>query len=108
MNRKLDSFFNPKSIALVGASQKEDSVGYRLLSNIIKSEFSGNIYPINPKYDLCQGIRCFKQVQDLPEIPQLVMIAIPAKLVLQNIKDCVNFGVKNFYIISSGFGELGE
>ncbi len=107
MNRKLDAFFYPKSIAVVGASEKADTVGYRLLDNIKSCGYEGAIYPINPKYTECQGLQCFARVQDLDEIPNLVMVAIPAKAVLQNVKECAEFGVKNFYIISSGFGELG-
>ncbi len=107
MNRKLDTFFYPKSIAIIGASNKVDTVGYRLLYNVKNCGYEGAVYPINPKYTECQGLQCFSRVQDLDEIPQLVMIAIPAKAVLQTIKECAKFGVKNFYIISSGFGELG-
>ena len=74
---------------------------------VLANSNEGAIYPINPKYAECQGLQCFACVQDLDEIPNLVMVAIPAKAVLQNVKECAEFGVKNFYIISSGFGELG-
>ena len=108
MNRNLQTLLNPKSIALIGASNKIDSVGYRLLNNIINGGYGGKIYPINPKYDNCQNLKCYKSINDLPQIPQLVIIAIPAKSVFETIVQCKDFGVQNFYIITSGFGELNQ
>ena len=62
MTKNLTKMFNPKSIAIVGASQKPDSVGLRLINNIINSNFSGDIYPVNPKYDEILGKKCYKSV----------------------------------------------
>jgi len=108
MNRKLDTLLNPKSIAIVGASQTIDSVGYRLLNNILDGNYKGKVYPINPKYDECLGLKCYKSIFDLDIIPDLVIIAIPAKIVLDTLKNATKHGVKNYYIITAGFSELGE
>ncbi len=107
MNRKLNQLLSPTSIAILGASNKEDSVGSRLVKNIIEGNYKGQVFPINPKYQKCQGIKCYPSVKKLPLIPDLLIIAIPAKAVFDAIKECNEFGIKNFYIISSGFSELG-
>ena len=107
MAKNLTKMFNPKSIAIVGASQKPDSVGLRLINNIINSDFSGDIYPVNPKYDEILGKKCYKSVCELPKIPDLSIIAIPAIAVYENIVQSAKVGIKNFYIISAGFGEMG-
>ena len=108
MNRKIDTLLSPKSIAIIGASQNEDSVGFRLLNNILNGNYKGKVYPINPKYDECLGLKCFKNITELDVIPDLAIIAIPAKLVLDTIKNTFKHGIKNYYIISAGFSELGE
>ena len=108
MNRNLQNFLNPKSIAIIGASNKLDTVGYLLLNNIIIGGYEGKIFPINPKYTDCQNLKCYKSVEDLPTTPDLVMIAIPARAVLDTVKQCDICGIKNMYIITAGFGELGQ
>jgi len=107
MAKNLTKMLNPKSIAIVGASPKNDSVGLRLLNNIINSDFRGDIYPVNPKYDEILGKKCYKSVSDLPKTPDLSIIAIPAVAVYENIVQSAKVGIKNFYIISAGFGEMG-
>ncbi len=107
MAKNLTKMLNPKSIAIIGASQKPDSVGFRLINNIINSEFCGDIYLVNPKYDEILGKKCYKSVCDLPKTPDLSIIAIPAVAVYENIVQSTKVGIKNFYIISAGFGEMG-
>lgn len=108
MSRNLEKLFYPKSIAILGASQTNGSVGFRLMENLTQCQFEGQIYPINPKYKQCFGLKCYATINDLKCIPDLVIIAIPAKFVFDNIKICAEMGIKNFYIISSGFGETSS
>lgn len=107
MSKNLEKLFNPKSIAIVGASQKPDSVSYKLMNNIIEGGYTGKIFPVNPKYADIFKHKCYASIEQLPQVPDLSIIAIPAGAVYDNIVQSAKFGVQNFYVISSGFGELG-
>lgn len=104
----LDHFFLPKNIALIGASEKEGSVGKTLLTNLIASTFGGKIFPINPNHASILGLKTYPSILDLPEKVDLVIIAIPAKLVPKVIEECVRVKVSAAIIISSGFKEIGK
>jgi acetyl coenzyme A synthetase (ADP forming)-like protein len=102
----LDKFFNPQSVAIVGATPKEGKVGRVILENFIK-KFKGRIYPINPHYEEIMGLKCYKSVKDVPEVPDLVVVAIPAPGVPQAVREAAEKGVKAAVIISGGFSETG-
>ncbi|GAA5819713.1 MAG: acetate--CoA ligase family protein [Methanobrevibacter sp. CfCl-M3] len=103
----LSEMFNPRSVAVIGASNSENKVGYIVVDNIVKEGYKGKIYPINPKSDEIQGIKSYKSVGDLPEVPELVVISIPSPFVNQAIKECGECGVKNMVVITAGFKEVG-
>ncbi|MCQ2977594.1 MAG: acetate--CoA ligase family protein [archaeon] len=103
----LDKMFKPDSVAVVGASNSEGKVGYIILDNIVNDGFKGKVYPINPKDDEVQGLKAYKNVSDLPEVPDLVIISIPSKFVNPVVKECGEFGVKNLVVITAGFKEVG-
>lgn len=102
-----NELFNPQSIALVGASHLPGKLGFDILSNLKNLGFKGKIYPINPKGGEVLGLKVFATVNDLPEVPDLVLIVIPAPLVNDAVKDCGEKGVKNVVVISAGFKETG-
>ena len=101
-------FFNPKSVAVIGATNTPNSVGNTLMHNLDVGEFPGKLYPVNPKYDALFDRKCFPTVADIPEPVDLVIIITPAKTVPKLIDQCVNKGIKAAIIISAGFKELGE
>jgi acetyltransferase len=103
----LDFMFAPKSVALIGASEKEGSVGRTLLWNLISHPFGGTVFPINPKRKNVLGIRAYSSIQDLPEAIDLAVIATPAVTVPNIIRECVAAKVKGAIIISAGFREIG-
>ncbi|MDD2822763.1 MAG: acetate--CoA ligase family protein [Candidatus Daviesbacteria bacterium] len=107
MPRNLSALFNPKSVAIVGASDTPNKVGSIILKNIINSKFSGQIYPINPGSEIVQGLKCYKSVSDLPEIPDLAIIAIPASKNLEVLNQIGEKGIKNVLTIAAGFKEAG-
>lgn len=76
LHTTLDSLLKPKSITILGASKRKDSVGDWALTNLIKGGYKGAIYPINPSYDSIQNIKCYERIRDLPEIPDLVIFAV--------------------------------
>jgi len=103
-----ESFFNPKSVAIVGASQQKGKVGYEILRNMIDAGFEGKIFPINPKAQSIEGIKCHPDVESIGETPDLVIIIIPAKIVPAIMQQCAKIGVKSVIIITAGFKEVGE
>jgi len=103
----LDSLFRPKSVAVIGASSKELSIGNRVIKNLIDFGFKGDIFPINPKADEIRGLKAYKSIMDCPDNIDVVHMVIPAKFVPQAMEDCGKKGVKNVIINSGGFSEIG-
>ncbi|MEM4005046.1 MAG: CoA-binding protein, partial [Desulfurococcaceae archaeon] len=103
---KLLEFFQPESVAIIGATPKEGKVGRAILENFIK-KFKGRIYPVNPQYDEILGLKCYRNIKDLPESPDLAVIAIPAQHVPSALMELGEKGCKAAIIISGGFRETG-
>ncbi|MFN4337102.1 MAG: GNAT family N-acetyltransferase [Candidatus Nitrosocaldus sp.] len=102
----LSTLFNPRSIAVVGASDEQGTVGWRLMKNLM--EYKGNVYPVNIRKDEVLGVKAYKSVGDLPEKVDLAVIATPAPTVPGIVEQCGESGIKNLIIISAGFREVGE
>jgi acetyltransferase len=103
----LDPIFKPRSVALVGASERAGSVGRNVLWNLLSSPFGGTIYPINPKRFNVLGIRTYASVCELPEVPDLVVITTPAVSVPALLRESVEIGIPGGIVISAGFKETG-
>lgn len=104
----LDFFFTPKSVAIVGASNREGSMGHVFMSNITQAGFEGDIYPINPKEDEVFGLKAYKNVKDIPAHVDLAVVLVPARFVPEVMADCGKKGIKGAVVITSGFSEVGE
>jgi acetate---CoA ligase (ADP-forming) len=105
--RDLTPFFCPRSIAVVGASRKEGSVGHALVRNLIYGGYTGVIYPINPNAKGIQGIPCFPDLNALPDPPDLVVAVVPAPFVERVLLQAAEFGSRHVLVISAGFKEIG-
>ena len=105
---KLEAFFNPKSVAVIGASREPRKVGHRILRNILDYGFKGEIYPVNPNAEEVLGCRCYKSILDIPSEVDLSIIAVPAKIVPSVAEQCGVKGVKGIVVISAGFSETGR
>ena len=103
----LESLFRPKSVAVIGASSKELSIGNRVIKNLIDFGFKGGIYPINPKADEIRGLKAYASIMECPDNIDVVHMVIPAKFVPMAMDDCGKKGVKNVIINSGGFSETG-
>jgi acetyl coenzyme A synthetase (ADP forming)-like protein len=103
----LDSFFKPQSVAVIGATEAERSVGRTTLWNLISSPFGGTIYPVNPKRSSVLGMRCYPNVRAVPEPVELAIVVTPAPTVPGVIRECVEAGVVGAIILAAGFRELG-
>ena len=104
----LDAIFKPRNVAVIGATEKEDSVGRTLLWNLIKNPFGGTVFPVNPKRTNVLGIRAYPSIRDVPDQVDLAVVVTPAPTVPGIIAECVEAGVKGAIIISAGFKETGE
>lgn len=109
---ELDSFFKPGGVAVVGASDKKGKVGNvivnKLLENKKKGKLESNVYPVNPKIDEVEDMKCYSSISNIDEEVDLAVISIPAPHVPDTIEECGKNGVKSAIIITGGFGELGE
>jgi len=103
----LEMLFNPRSVAVIGASENPDKLGYGILANIIQSGFSGPIYPINPKATEILGLKNYPSVLDIPDPVDLVVIVVPGKFVPPLLEEAGQKGVRGAIIISAGFREAG-
>ena len=107
MASKFGFFFNPASIAVIGASDDPAKYGNIILKNLIDGGYPGTLYPINPKAERILGLNCFRNVKELPTPADLALVIIPAKIVTQAIKECGECGIKGAIVISGGFSEAG-
>ncbi len=105
---KLEAFFNPKSVAVIGASREEVKVGHRIFRNMVESGFKGRLYPVNPNAQEILGYRCYGSVKDVEDDVDLAVIAVPAKIVPSVVEECGRKGVKGLIVISAGFSETGR
>jgi len=103
----LDPIFKPRSVALVGASERVGSVGRNVLWNLLSSPFGGSILPVNPKRSNILGVRTYPSISALPEVPDLVVITTPAASVPGLLRESVDFGIAGGIVISAGFKETG-
>ncbi len=104
----LDPIFSPKSVAVIGATERQGSVGRTVLWNLLSSPFGGTVYPINPNRPSVLGIRAYRDIRELPEKPDLVVVTTPAPSVPGVIREAVELGVPAGIVISAGFKEHGE
>jgi len=103
----LQSFFNPQSVAIVGASRQKGKVGYEILVNMVNSGYEGRIFPVNRSADTIEGLKCYPDLEAIGETPELVIVIVPAKFVLDVMEQCVKVGTKAVIIITAGFKEVG-
>jgi acetyltransferase len=107
LRRPLDHIFTPQSVAVVGATEKEGSVGRTVLWNLISSPFGGTVFPINPKRPNVLGLKAYKSLSDAPDPVDLAVIVTPSTTAPALMDECVATGVKGAIIISAGFKETG-
>jgi len=98
-----ESFFNPKSVAIVGASRQKGKVGYEILANMISAGYQGKIFPVNPQADSIEGLKCYPDFESIGQIPKLVIITVPAKIVPAIMQQAEVVKVKSVIIITAGY-----
>jgi acetyl coenzyme A synthetase (ADP forming)-like protein len=108
MSHSLDAIFRPQSVAVIGASRDQTSIGREILNNLFDYEFNGPIYPVNPKAPVVHSLRAYRSVGDIPEPVDLAVVVVPRGAVLNVVDECGRKGVKGLVIITAGFKEVGE
>ncbi|MBX7151726.1 CoA-binding protein, partial [bacterium] len=104
----LDAIFRPQSVAVIGASSKDRTIGKEIVRNLIAYEFQGPIFPVNPQAKVVHSIKCYKSVMEIPDPVDLAIIVVPSKFVLQVAEECGQKGIKGLVVITAGFKEIGE
>ena len=103
---RLKAALDPRSIAIIGASENPNKVGGRPVHYLGKFGFKGRIFPINPSRPEVQGYKCYKSLADLPEAPEMVIVAVAGDNAIGVVEDCAAHGVKVAVVMASGFGEV--
>jgi acetyltransferase len=101
------ALLSPRSVAVIGATERAGSVGRTVFWNLIRNPFGGTVYPVNPQRPSVLGVRSYPSVADLPEVPDLVVIVTPASSVPTVMSQCADLGVKAAIVLSAGFRETG-
>ena len=104
---KLDAIFKPRSVVVIGASSTKGKVGHDIFANLLRGEFRGTLYPVNPTARSILCVPCYKSVLDIDDEIDLAMIILPPKVALAAVKDCVKKNIKGLVIVSAGFKEVG-
>lgn len=108
MGHEFDPIFNPRSIAVIGASTKPNAIGAKVMFNLINEGYQGELYPIHPSAPEIQGRKAYKSVAEIPGDVDVAVFCVPEKLVIDCARDCAKKGVKGYVVITSGFSEVGN
>ncbi|MCW2842443.1 MAG: CoA-binding domain protein [Nocardioides sp.] len=104
----IEKFFNPRSVAVIGASRRQDTIGQALVRNLVMGDFTGRVYVVNPSSAAVSGMPAYSTVGDIPDDVDVAIVAVPAEAVQDVVLDCAAKGVHGLVVISSGFAETGE
>ena len=105
---KMREIFYPRSVAVLGATDTPDKVGYNLLESILHGGFKGEIYPVNPKHESILGITAYRSLDDIPGQVDLAVVGLNQVATVQAVEQCGRMGIKGAVCIASGFRETGE
>ncbi|HEX2177830.1 MAG TPA: bifunctional GNAT family N-acetyltransferase/acetate--CoA ligase family protein [Nocardioidaceae bacterium] len=106
--RSIQGFFSARSIAVVGASRRQETIGQTIVRNLVLGGYTGRVFAVNPAAQAVSGLPAYARVQDVPEPVELAIVAVPADAVEDVVLDCAAKGVRGLIVISSGFAETGE
>ncbi|WP_262106604.1 acetate--CoA ligase family protein [Arthrobacter sp. Marseille-P9274] len=104
----LGALLAPRSIAIIGASGNDEGYSSRSLANLLRTGYAGRIFPVNPRYEELEGLRCYAKVSDIGEPVDAAILLVRADLVPETVRDCAGAGVKAITVCAAGFAEDGE
>ncbi|MGE3316183.1 MAG: CoA-binding protein, partial [Planctomycetaceae bacterium] len=103
----ISKLFDPRSVAIIGATERAGSVGRTLTANLLARSFHGAVYPVNSKRSEVLGVKAYARIEEVPECPDVAVIVTPAATVPRIVQQCADRGVRAAIVISAGFRELG-
>jgi acyl-CoA synthetase (NDP forming) len=104
----LKRFLEPRSIAVIGASEIPGKAGHAVMSNLLANKYPGKIFPVNRTADKVMGLAAYHSAKDLPEVPDVAVLVVPASATLDTVRDCAERSIKALVIVSAGFTEVDE
>lgn len=107
VRRSLRPLLEPRSVAVVGANRSPLTIGHEIVANLLRGGFRGSVFPVNPRAEQVAGARAYPTVRELPEVPDLALVAVRAEAVPDVVRECAEAGVKAVVVVSTGFGETG-
>ncbi|WP_210569373.1 GNAT family N-acetyltransferase [Streptomyces sp. GESEQ-4] len=107
VRRSLRPLLEPRSVAVIGANRSPLTIGHEIVANLLRGGFEGGVFPVNPHAGQVAGVRAYPRVLDLPEVPDLALVAVRAEAVPEVVRECADAGVKAVVVVSTGFGETG-
>ena len=105
MRLPFEKLFNPKSVAIVGVSERPEAIGTRVLNNLRRMEFAGSIYPVNPKHAELSGLRCYPSLSELPEKPDAAFLAVPSASGPELVEEAGRCGIRALFINANGYAD---
>ena len=108
MKEKLSVLFSPSSIAVIGASNNFDRLGYHVMKSLVEGGYSGTVYPVNPNDSKVWGMSCYPSLKEIPTAVDMAVIVVPARFIPEILEECGEKGVKGAVIISAGFREIED
>ncbi|MFI5882555.1 GNAT family N-acetyltransferase [Streptomyces sp. NPDC051554] len=107
VRRSLRPLLEPRSVAVIGANRSPLTIGHEIVANLLRGGFRGSVFPVNPRAERIAGTRAYPNVRELPEVPDLALVAVRAEAVPEVVRECAEAGVKAVVVVSTGFGETG-
>ena len=108
MNTKLKSLFCPESVAVIGASNSFDKLGYHVMKSLVEGKYQGRIFPVNPKAGEVWSLKCHASLRAIEDPVDLAVIVVPAPLVPETLHECGRKQVKGVVMITAGFREIED
>ncbi|MBW8793429.1 MAG: GNAT family N-acetyltransferase [Streptomyces sp.] len=107
VRRSLRPLLEPRSVAVIGANRGPLTIGHEIVANLLRGGFGGSVFPVNPRAEQVAGVRAYPRVRDLPEPPDLALVAVRAEAVPAVVRECAEAGARAVVVVSTGFGETG-
>jgi len=104
----LDAIFRPRSVAVIGASRQRHSIGWDIVDNLVRYEFQGQVFPVNPNASVIHSLKCYPTVEAIPDPVDLAIVVVRKEYVAGQVEACGRKGVRGLVVISAGFKEVGD
>jgi acetate---CoA ligase (ADP-forming) subunit alpha len=108
LRERLDRMFAPESVAVIGAGDVPEKVGHAIMDSLVTGGFPGRIYPIHPRHREILGVKVYRDIEDLPEVPDLAVVALNQRATAQTVEKLRDLGVSGVSAIAGGYSEMGE